>query len=119
MTSSRTLVVQENGGTFDTGGFASVLSGELFGNRTGTFTQTGSGRLTLAGDGSPFAGTYALTSGTLILNNVLGSTLGPCSLVVNPGSNFSGSGNLVGSLSLQGDGSGFAGSVEIPAAEAL
>ena len=39
--------------------------------------------------------------------------------MVNPGSTFSGSGTLVGSLNLQGDGSGFAGSVEVPSASTL
>ena len=111
LTSSRTLVVLDRG-TFDTGTFASVFNGELFGY--GTFTQTGTGSLTLTGDGSPFSGTYALNSGALTLNNVLGSTLAPCSLVVNPGSTFSGSGNLVGSLNLQGDGAGFSGGLVVP-----
>jgi autotransporter-associated beta strand protein len=118
LTSSRTLVVLGSG-TFDTGTFASVFSGELFGYGMGTFTQTGTGSLTLNGDGSPFAGTYALNSGALTLNNVLGSTLAPCGLVVNPGSTFSGGGNLLGSLNLQGDGSGFAGSVLVPSSSTL
>jgi uncharacterized protein with beta-barrel porin domain len=111
LTNSRTLVVLGSG-TFDTGTFASVFNGELFGY--GTFTQTGTGSLTLGGDGSPYSGTYALTSGALTLNNALGSTLAPCGLVVNPGSTLSGGGILVGSLNLQGDGSGFSGSVEVP-----
>ncbi len=53
--SSRTLVVLGSPlvplVTFDTGTFASVFNGELFGY--GTFTQTGTGSLTLTGDGSP------------------------------------------------------------------
>jgi hypothetical protein len=52
----------------------------------------------------------------LTLNNVLGSTSAPCSLVVNQGSTFSGSGTLVGNLILQGDGSGFAGGLVVPPA---
>ena len=103
--------------TFDTGTSASVLNGELFGY--GTFTQKGSGSLTLNGDGSPFAGTYTVSSGAFTLNNALGSTLAPCSLVINPGSTWTGSGSLVGSLNLQGDGSGFTGSVVVPAASTL
>ena len=124
LTSSRTLVVLVplvpvalGGGTFDTGPFASVFSGDLFGN--GTFTQQGTGSLTLNGDGSPFAGTYNLISGAFTLNNALGSTLAPCSLVVNPGSTWNGNGTLVGSLTLHGDGSGFAGSIVVPSASTL
>jgi autotransporter-associated beta strand protein len=112
LTTSRTLVVLGNGGTLDTGGFDSVFSGELFGY--GTFTQTGAGSLKLTGDGSPFAGTYTVSSGAFTLNNVLGSVPGPSNLMVNAGSSFSGNGSLVGSVNLQGDGSGFAGSVEVP-----
>ncbi len=113
LTSSRTLVVL-GGGAIDTGAFASVFNGEFFGY--GTFTQTGTGSLTLNGDGSPFSGTYALNSGALTLNNALGSTLAPCGLVVNPGATFSGGGSLVGSVNLQGNGAGFSGSMEVPAA---
>ena len=105
LTTSRNLTVLDNGGTFDTGTFASVFSGELSGS--GTFTQQGTGSLTLMGDGSPFSGTYAVTGGTLTLNNALGSNLSPCSLVIKPGSSWSGNGTLVGSLDLRGDGSGF------------
>ena len=79
----------------------------------------GSGSLTLTGDGSPFTGTYAVSGGTFTLNNALGSTLGPCSLVINPGGTWNGSGSLVGSLNIQGDGSGFAGSMVVPAASTL
>jgi uncharacterized protein with beta-barrel porin domain len=109
--SSRTLVVLGSG-TLDTGGFDSLFSGELFGY--GTFTQTGTGSLKLTGDGSPFAGTYTLMSGALTLDKALGSTPGPSSLVINPGSFFRGTGSLVGSLDLRGDGLGFSGSVEVP-----
>ncbi len=116
LTSSRTLVVQGSG-AFDTGTYASVFNGELFGY--GTFTQKGSGSLTLNGDGSAFVGTYTVSSGAFTLNNTLGSTLAPCSLVINPGSTWTGSGSLVGSLNLQGDGSGFTGSVVVPAASTL
>ena len=118
LTTSRTLVVLGSG-TIDTGTFPSVLNGEFFGY--GTFTQLGSGagKVTLAGDGSPFTGTYTVSGGAFTLNNALGSLLAPCSLVVNPGSTFSGTGSLVGSLSLGGDGSGFAGSVTVPAGSTL
>ncbi len=113
LTTSRIMVVLGNGGAFDTGAFASVFNGELFG--FGTFSQQGTGSLTLGGDGSPFSGTYVLNGGALTLNNALGSDLEPCGLVVNPGTTFSGGGNLVGSLNLQGDGSGFSGSLAVPA----
>ena len=112
--SSRTLDVLGST-TFDTGTFASAFSGELFGN--GTLTQQGTGSLTLTGDGSPFQGTYSVNGGSFTLNNApntLGSILAPCSLVVNSAGTWSGNGNLVGSLNLQGDGSGFSGSVEVP-----
>ena len=52
LTTSRTMAVLDNGGTFDTGTFASVFNGELSGS--GTFTQQGTGSLILGGDGSPF-----------------------------------------------------------------
>jgi len=113
--SPRTLVVLGSG-TFDTGTFASVFSGDLFGY--GTFTQRGKGSLTLDGalgiDGSAFRGTYVVSGGAFTLNYALGSPLSPCSLVVNSGTTFSGNGNLVGSLTLLGDGSGFSGSVVVP-----
>ena len=112
LTTSRNLTVLDNGGTFDTGTFASVFSGELSGS--GTFTQQGAGSLTLNGDGSPFSGTYALISGAFTLNKSLGSNLAPCSLVINPGSTWSGNGTLVGSLNLQGDGLGFSGGLVVP-----
>ncbi len=113
LNSSRTLVVLGKG-AFDTGTFASVFTGELFGY--GAFTQLGTGSLTLGGDGSPFQGKYTVTGGTLTLNNVMGSTLAPCSLEVNSAGTWSGNGNLMGSLNLQGDGSGFSGSVLVPSA---
>jgi outer membrane autotransporter protein len=117
LTTSRTLVVLDDGGTFDTGASDSVLHGFLFGY--GTFTKLGTGQLTLEGDGSPFTGTYAVNQGAFTLNDALGSTLGPCNLVVSPASTFAGNGNLVGGLNLQGDGSGFSGSVEVPAAKTI
>jgi uncharacterized protein with beta-barrel porin domain len=110
-------------GTFDTGGYASVFNGglpdygTLFGY--GTFTQQGTGNLTLNGDGSPFAGTYAVSGSTFTLNNALGSALGPCKLVIYPHGTWNGSGSLVGSLDLRGDGSGFIGSTMVPAASTL
>ncbi|MFI5330271.1 MAG: autotransporter-associated beta strand repeat-containing protein, partial [Desulfobaccales bacterium] len=79
LTTSRTMVVLDNGGAFDTGTFASSFNGPLFGY--GIFNQQGAGSLTLGGDGSPFAGTYTLNAGTFTLNNNLGSTLSPCSMV--------------------------------------
>ena len=119
LTTSRTVVVLANGGTLDTGTSASVLNGEFFG--FGTFTQQGAaaGRVTLAGDGSPFTGTYAVSGGAFTLNNALGSFLAPCSLSINSGSTLSGNGSLVGNLSLVGDGSGFSGSVAVPPASTL
>ena len=49
----------------------------------------------MGGDGSPFVGTYTVNCGAFTLNNALGSTLAPCSLVINPGTTWSGSGSLV------------------------
>ncbi len=59
LTTSRTMVVLDNGGTLDTGTSPSVFNGEIFGY--GTFTQKGERGLTLPGDGSPFTGTYAVS----------------------------------------------------------
>ena len=124
LTTSRTLVVLDNGGTLDTGTSASVLNGDLFGYKTFTQLGSGAGSVTLAGDGSPFTGTYAVgtsavSGGTFVLNSALGSASGPCSLVIYPGSTWSGNGSLVGSLNLQGDGSGFLGSTVVPATSTL
>ncbi len=66
------LTIRAGGGTFDTNGFDSTLSGVIWG--PGHFKKTGNGMLTLTADSSAYRGTTTIESGILKLAE--GSKLG-------------------------------------------
>ena len=71
--SARDVIVSAGGGTFDTNGFGSTLSGIISGS--GDLFKTGLGKLTLTGDSSGFVGSTSVEGGTLAINGVLGGTV--------------------------------------------
>jgi outer membrane autotransporter protein len=111
LTAARILAVLGSGGAFDTNGFASNLSGSLYGY--GALTQRGTGSITFSADGSPFAGTYNLTAGAFYLTGTLGSIHSPSTLLVQAAGLFRGPGSLVGNVDLWGNGAGFSGDLGV------
>ena len=84
----------------NTAGYSCTLSGALTGS--GNLTQMKSGTVIFQGNGAGFTGTYTVDTGTLTLDNTLGSTSGPCTVVTNYGGTLKGSGMLVGTLNNSG-----------------
>lgn len=82
--SSRPMVVNAGGGTFDTNGLNSTLSGAISG--TGAFAKRGAGTLTLAGENT-YSGVTGIIGGTLALSGS-GSLSDQTGLNVSSGAAF-------------------------------
>ena len=84
----------------DTSGYTCILTGALTGS--GKVKQEGSGNVIYQGNGAGFTGTYTIDTGTLTLDNTVGSTSGPCIMEINFGGTLTGCGTLLGSLTNSG-----------------
>lgn len=91
------ITIRAGGGTFDTNGFDSTLSGVIWGR--GPFTKVGEGILTLTGDSSSYVGTTTVNGGVFRLAQ--GSKLGG-TLNVESGSFLDGTGTAGQLLSNRG-----------------
>ncbi|MBI3881679.1 MAG: autotransporter-associated beta strand repeat-containing protein [Verrucomicrobia bacterium] len=93
LTSARAVTLNTGGGTFDSGGFDSTLSGVISGGNS--FTKVGSGTLTLSGNNTygAAARTNFINGGTLSVNASarLGSTSGGIAINSNAVLEFTGS----------------------------
>ena len=96
--SSRTITLQAGGGTFDTNGFNSTLSGIISGS--GALTKNGGGVLTLTKDNT-YTGDTTINAGTLEVNNpnkVTGSGTGTGNVTVGEAGILSGTGRVAGNV---------------------
>ncbi len=91
-------------GSLNIQGDGSGFSGSTMVPAASTLSGNGAfaGSLNLLGDGSHFGGAYTVTSGTFNLDNTMGGTPTPCSVVVGPGAIMTGNGTLVGTLTNRG-----------------
>ncbi len=89
LTMGRAITVNAGGGTLDNAGNALTLNGSISGS--GPFALTGSGTVTMAGNGSGYSGSATLLSGRLDMTPTgsLGGTL-----TVNPLATLGGRGTL-------------------------
>ncbi len=113
-TYARTVLLNDNGGSFNTNGFAVTFSGSLSG--VGGLTKIGSGALTLSGSNS-FVGETDVLGGTLFVNSSLkssnklvvnskatvGGTGTICQTIVSSGGTIAPGVNSTGTLTLAGD----------------
>ncbi|MCK9195930.1 MAG: autotransporter domain-containing protein [Syntrophales bacterium] len=95
VTSARNVILNAGGGTFDTNGYGSTLSGNISGS--GSFTKVGAGTVTLRG-ANTYGGGTTVNGGLFLVNNTSGSGTGTGSVTVGNNGSLGGAGTIGGKL---------------------